>query len=663
MLGIKNFLQDFRTMPGYGLVFFDEDQKFYYANDQAYEYFSFLDKKDQNSRGMKDFIDYMFDHAMECDAALEREIGKYFSPSNQEGFKEIIQWTQDRYCIAEIQKNKQGRYILILSDVSHIKKREELYLQLNSFNYELSKAVEAATNGIIVANPALAGSPVVFSNKAFCEFIHEKHDNIIGRGFVDIFQGLIDENAQNALSQAVKDKTKVDIEVKIDKKGAARWFNLKLTPVSEKGGQTQLFIAVLTETTALRIREAEFFRAQKLESLGQLAGGVAHDFNNVLSIIDGYSIMAARKTKAESPVSEYLEKIQKATRRGADLTGQMLVFSRHKISSETVIDLAGVMEEQKILMKPLIDASINFHLEIDDQNLFIETTPDSLAQILMNLTINARDAMPEGGDLTVKATKCRYEDLPESAAEKLRDLKNARFVRFCVTDTGTGMDKKTRDKMFEPFFTTKDPGKGTGLGLSMVYGLVNQMNGWIDVRSAPEQGTAICIYLPLSNKVVTLKKIEAEDDIETISLKGYTALVCDDEPDILHILTDILTDLGLEVIEASNGDEALLKQDDYPGRIDLLLTDVVMPELDGVALAEMLQELRPEIETIFISGYPDKGNRAGIELPEEARFLSKPVEYEALARLLIEILANKTGRALLTKQGKLAQWHAGKGSG
>ena len=241
------------------------------------------------------------------------------------------------------------------------------------------------------------------------------------------------------------------------------------------------FIGVFTDVTELRAREAEGFKAQKLEALGQLAAGVAHDFNNILSITDGYARMIEREAGANSIVAQHAEKIRITSQRGADLTKQMLTFSRHKIIEENVVDLCAVVMEEEVLLRPLVDASIKFDIEVSDEPCHVKCTPDNVTQIIMNLTVNARDAVGAAGRIAVHVGPCAPPEFSARRKDGVED--ESGWVCLSVSDNGSGIPDDVVERMFDPFFTTKDQGKGTGLGLSMVYGLVQEIGGQIDVSS------------------------------------------------------------------------------------------------------------------------------------------------------------------------------------
>ncbi len=651
-------LADSIDTPAHGLVFFDEKGRFCKANDKAYKYIPFLVEKNRKSLTYDGFLNYLFDHAMDCDESLEKAIDSNAAKVSTQGFREVIEWGDGNICLAEVQKTKDKCSIVILSDISNLKKQQENYLRLNRYSKELGYALETASLGIVISDPKQAENPIIYANESFCQLAGMKLEEIVGKDWETLL-GFIDdsENSADIVVGAISSGEKLDAELEIISGQSTRWLNVKLNPARDGNGRIDLFVGIITDITQQKQREAESFQGKKLEALGQLAAGVAHDFNNVLSIVDGYIRMAENESEKDGKVWNFMQHARKATKRGADLTKRMLMFSRHKIISQNVIDLREAVKDQEPLLRPLLDASINCVILTCPQDVCIECGPDTIGQILMNLAINARDAMPNGGTFSVEVKMAEQEDLPVAVPATER---NKSFVCMSVSDTGIGMDKKTMDRIFDPFFTTKDQGKGTGLGLSMVYGLVQETGGYIGVQSAPGRGTRISIFLPVSGKKPT-RQIKGDiQNIADFKLEGYTALVAEDEPDLRMLVCDMLEKLGMRVLQASNGNEALAKQEDFEGNIDVLLTDVVMPELNGVKLAELFQSLREETKIIFMSGYPANGKMARVELPEDAYFMAKPLEYESLVRLIYQRLRESDGSA----QGEVesvagAHWKTG----
>ena len=617
---------------GMGKIFFDSKGRISRTNNKAVEFIPDLDLK---KGGMKldEFWDYLFEHAVDCDESLKNTLNKSIETQDNTNpaFREVIEVGDGRLCLVEVKNLHKGGSLFILSDISLDKKREDHVLDLNKSNYRLQKAIESATNGILVSDLKISGNPLVFANKALCEYVGFSMDNLKNWTW-DVVLDLVENQDEKAnLLQALILGKDADLEISIKRDDGIRHFNIKLSYVTDNNNDPDLLVAIFTETTLLKQKEAEAFQTQKLEALGQLAAGVAHDFNNVLSIIDGFSMMAGKGLDEESNVSQYLKKIQSASKRGAALTKKMLTFSRHKIISREVIDLSSFLEEQKVLLEPLVTASIRFLIRVKGEGIRISASPDSMSQIIMNLVVNARDAMPDGGTLTIELDCCDRSGLPEKIRNQTEEKK---FSRLSISDTGVGMDKKTLARVFDPFFSTKPQGKGTGLGMSIVYGLIQEMGGFLDVVSSPGVGTTISMYIPASDAPVTKQASGDIDDPGSLKLKGYTVLVAEDEPDLLLVVCDMLEQMELNVITASNGDEALLKQDEYEGDIDLLLSDVIMPEMNGVKLAELLVSLRPETKVVFMSGYPGSGEMAPVELPEDAIFIPKPVDYDRLARVV-----------------------------
>lgn len=626
-------------MSGTGKVLFDPDGRMVLANSRACAFVPMLGQSEAGGAPLRMplFIDYLYDHGVDFDESLKNTLSQSKGVSADANFREVIGLDGGGLCLVEGKRLSQGYTLFVLSDISQDREREESLLHLNKNNYRLHKAMQFATNGILVSDSKVAGNPFIFVNGAFCDFFDVKEDNILGRSWDILPEITKNEKIANNLIQAVVMGKEAEIEFSVKRMNETRWYGLKLSVVKDQRGAPDLLVGVFTDTTKLMLREAEAYQGQKLEALGKLAGGVAHDFNNILSIIDGFSMMAAKGLDPKSTVAQYLMKIQSASKRGAALSNKMLTFSRHKVVSRTVFNLSTFLEDQKMLLDPLVPASVRFTLLASEPDLRVRGSVDSVGQILMNLVVNARDAMPGGGTLIVELSGCSRSELPETVKKR---AEGKMFARLTVSDTGTGIDPKTLDKIFDPFFTTKPQGKGTGLGLSIVYGLVREMGGGVYVDSRVGQGTAISIFFPLSDAPISKALSGTIHDPGSLKLKGYTILVAEDEPDLLKIVCEMLEQMEATVLRASNGNEALVVQDEHEGDIDLLLSDVMMPEMNGVKLAALLCSLRPETKVVFMSGYPGSGEMAPVEVPDTAVFLPKPVDYDRLVVTLYETLRN-----------------------
>ncbi|MGD2067363.1 MAG: PAS domain S-box protein [Gemmatimonadota bacterium] len=395
-------------------------------------------------------------------------------------------------------------------------------------------------------------------------------------------------------------------------------------------------IAVTRDVTETRRMERQLRQAQKMEAVGRLAGGVAHDFNNVLTAIQGHCELAIEDVRPADPVRKDLEEIRANADRAARLTRQLLAFSRRQMLHPEVLDPAVVLAEVKAMLARLIGEHIELSFDIDDGLWPVEVDRAQLEQVVMNLALNARDAMPSGGRLEV--TLDNHVLTPEAATARPYEIRPGRWVRLCVSDTGAGMDAETVRHIFEPFFTTKDQGDGTGLGLATVYGIVKQSGGFIEVDSVPGRGTSFELLLPAVGSEVS-RPPDAGDERggPRIELATATVLIVEDEAAVRSLGRRILERHGYRVLEAAHAQEALRMVEGETGTIDLLLTDLVMPGMSGRELIERLQHERPQLRALAMSGYSD--DEVG-RAPGQAKlpFLEKPFTPNALVAKVREIL-------------------------
>jgi PAS domain S-box-containing protein len=378
--------------------------------------------------------------------------------------------------------------------------------------------------------------------------------------------------------------------------------------------------------------EGELRQAQKLESIGRLAGGVAHDFNNLLTVINGYSGFLLNRLDVSDPLRRFAEAIGNAGERAASLTKQLLAFSRKQVIEPRLLNLNTTIRDAMPLLQRLIGEDIAFTARLDAFLEQVMADPDQIHQVLMNLVVNARDAMPDGGRLEVETANV---DIGENDGGNGHDAVPGRYALMTVTDTGRGMDETVRQQVFEPFFTTKEFGKGTGLGLSTVYGIIRQSGGWIDVRSEVGVGTSFRVYLPRIDGRPLPERQETGASTETGS---ETILLVEDQPAVRSFTSAALERYGYRVIEASGGEEAIAVAGRHEGRIHLLLTDVVLPGMNGKELSDRLKAVRPDLKVLFTSGYTaDVIAHRGV-LDHGLSFLHKPYSLDELAAKVREIL-------------------------
>jgi PAS domain S-box-containing protein len=416
------------------------------------------------------------------------------------------------------------------------------------------------------------------------------------------------------------------------KDGTLMDMDVAATRVSLPSGVAWLALAM--DVTEKRSLEAQLLQAQKMESVGRLAGGVAHDFNNLLGVITGYGELLQRRLGSDARLGRYVGDILKAASRAGDLTRQLLAFSRKQVLQPKILDLNAVVGDMERMLRRLIGEDIQLVTRLEEHLGPVKADPGQIEQVLMNLAVNARDAISKGGSLTIETSNVA---LDEVYARQHPGVAAGAYATLSVRDTGHGMPPEVRARVFEPFFTTKEAGKGTGLGLATVHGIVKQSGGHITVESEPGRGTCFRIHLPRTD-VARGKEAETAPEDRPLPGGSETILVVEDEESVRGIVRESLEASGYTLLEAANGAEALELVSRHAGPIDLLLTDVVMPGMGGRELAQKLRDVQPQVQTLYMSGYTDDAVvRHGIEA-ETMSFLQKPFNVPGLARKVREVL-------------------------
>jgi PAS domain S-box-containing protein len=430
-----------------------------------------------------------------------------------------------------------------------------------------------------------------------------------------------------------------DVEFRIMRPdGSIRWIWDRGFPIRNDKGEVVRVAGIAQDITERKIAEEQtkqlekqLIQVQKIEAIGRLAGGVAHDFNNILMAVQGYSELLLLKSNEESQRAEIME-IMKAAHQGTNLTQQLLAFSRRQILTKKVIDLKALIFNMKNMVQRLIGEDVDLTTHFVDNLRKIEADPGQIQQVIMNLAINARDAMPKGGKLSIEAENI---DLDENFAGTHVEVKPGPYILLSVLDSGTGMNDATMAKIFEPFFTTKQEGKGTGLGLATVYGIVKQSGGYIFVESQPGKGTAFKIYFPHSDRTEESHSDGTKNQqVQKHDVKGATILLADDNREVRTAISTYLEMKGYRVLQADRGSQAIQIAKTIETPIELLISDVVMPEMSGSELAKELTTIYPHLKVLLMSGYTDEV----MKKQDGVAFLSKPVSMEILLRKISDLL-------------------------
>ncbi len=524
---------------------------------------------------------------------------------------------------------KDGKVVGELGIARDITERKRTGEALRASEERFRRIVETAEEGIWMID---AESRTTFANRKMADMLGYTPEEMLGKSLFSFM-----DEEERALAERLIERRRRGVSEQHDFKfrrqdGSSLWALLATNPVFDEAGRYSGALAMVTDITRRKQLQEQFRQVQKMEAVGRLAGGIAHDFNNLLTAIMGYGQLLYEKLAAGDPLRAYVDTINKAGDRAAALTRQLLAFSRQQVLVPQVLDLNSVVADVNNMLRRLIGEDIDL-VTVEGHDLWrVKADPGQIEQVILNLAVNARDAMPQGGKLTIKTANVMLED---AYARSHYPLKPGPYVMLAVSDTGCGMDEGTRAYIFEPFFTTKAKGMGTGLGLATVYGIIKQSRGYIWAESEEGRGTTFTIYLPRTEEPLGA----AEEAAAAAPPRGTeTVLLVEDEGEVRTLVRRGLENSGYTVLEAAQGEEALQVSAQYQGPIHLLLTDVVMPGMSGRELAQRLTPLRHEMKVLYMSGYADDAIlRYGV-LASGAAFLWKPFTADAVAQKVREVL-------------------------
>ena len=541
-----------------------------------------------------------------------------------------------------------GNYFGAIESIRDITERRLVEKEREKLQTLLEQTIEQSPVPMVLVSMPEASFRMI--NSACLDFLGITDEpSVIGTSLFDFIPSFQDYDKEGnlgalenlPLSRALRGEKTCNEERRIvHKNGTIRWGLVNATPIVNSQGEILAgFLVIIDDTKRKRAEEAgeklhaQLTQAQKMESVGRLAGGVAHDFNNMLGVIIGYSELILEQVPPSQQFHAELEEIRKAAKRSADLTRQLLTFARKQTVAPRVLDLNQAIEGMLNMLRRLIGENINLMWMPGTGLWLVRMDPSQIDQILANLCVNARDAIADVGKITVETENATFDE--EYCAGHAGAIPGE-YVRIAVSDTGYGMDKETLAHIFEPFFTTKGVGKGTGLGLATVYGAVKQNNGFINAYSEPGQGATITIYIPRHVEKTGTKR--ATEVSESILGGDELIMLVEDEPTLLEMSRTILERLGYTVLTAGTPSEAIRLSSEFSGMIHLLATDVIMPEMNGRELAECLMESRPEMKNLYMSGYTANIIANQGVLKEGVSFIQKPFSKNELAAKVREAL-------------------------
>ena len=619
-----------------GLMQVDNEGRILFVNEKFCEMFGYLKDEVIGKDGYRLLGGRIDKQNIEVNKEQEHKIKLAIKNMEMKAKKksgELIWLSINASVVTENNGDMDG-FVMLMSDITERKKAE-------SETNRLITAIEQAGEVFIVTDN---DRTIQYVNPAFEAVTGYSREEAVGQNYSMLVSAEQDEafyrNLWETVAGGMTWKGRI---VNKRKDGTLYSEDATISPVKDASGETVNFVAVKRDITEhLRISQEQsrlqeqLQQVQKLESIGRLAGGVAHDFNNMLSVILGYGGILLNSLSPEDPLREDVKQIMEAGKRSAALTRQLLAFSRKQSLQLVVLNLNSIVRNLEKMLRRLIGEDIELILELSEDISPILADAGQIEQVIMNLAVNARDAMPQGGRLLIETTEA---ELDETFVSKHTGSKQGKYVLMSVSDTGCGMTREVINHIFEPYFTTKERGKGTGLGLSTIYGIIKQSAGNVWVYSEPGQGTTFKIYLPQTQ--AGKQKIKVEEKTAKKTGHGEHILVVEDEESLRKLIQVMLESLGYQVTIAANGVEALIMMEEQGMLPDLVITDIVMPKMSGRQLAEQLHRNQPELKVLYMSGYTENTIVQQGQGNSGLAYIQKPFSIQDLAEKVYSALQDK----------------------